>query len=1039
MDRQQFIDLSPFKRRITAVIAILIGHRSRIASFLVIGTWLLLPPSTVRAAQKTAGIPAIRHPAYPSSANGNAFQAAPYRSHAPKADTDAGYPRYWWLSTITLLGVLGLMISKSYRLKQRYIRLQDKLNQELAQIKRFEAIQQEHLNFMETLFNTIPGSIFYKDRTGQYLGCNDTFCEWTGLRQEEVVGHDARELFDAALAGKYEQMDRELIDNPGMQSYEYTIAHPNGESREVLFHKATYFDSRGEVSGVVGVAVDITERKRAEAELERSRQILASTFEALQDLLLVVDKDLNIVMSNWKDYDYIQYEQKELRRCFEIFMQRNSTCMNCHAKEVFDTGQTKINTFYNNDDGKTREITISPIFNAQDEVEMVVEHVRDVTIYKNTERKLRELNSQLTSVLDAATQLSIIATDPDGIITVFNRGAELMLGYSAEDMIGKKTPFILHDEKEAIEHADRLSEEIGDRIEGFDAFVFRARNGDHETREWTHVRKDGRRISVNLTITAMRDEHGEVIGFLGLGEDVTERIKAEKDLRESEERLQTIFASVQTGLILVEPGEHVIVDANAAALHMLDRDIEEILGKPCHQFLCTYTPDQCPIKMDQDSAQHFEDEFRTRDGTTFPVLRTTTPIILNGHPHLLVSVIDITQIKEAELALARERSLLRSLIDSVPDIIFYKDTNSRYLGCNTAFELYVGRQEEELIGKTDYDLVPMEVARSYRAYDRRVLLRRQPRNNEEWIEYYDGRKILLDTLKTPFIGPDGELLGLIGISRDITERKRAETELAQAKLAAENANRSKSEFLANMSHELRTPLHGILSFASFGIKKHEQAERTKLCEYFTNIRHSGEILLELLNDLLDLAKHESGKMVYEVASFDMAQVVCDMIDEFSSLIGERQIHVVYEPNDGPLNLFADLTRIKQVMRNLLSNAVKYSPRGGTIEIMTMIEADRLIVQICDQGPGIPEDELDEIFEKFIQSKNTKKGAGGTGLGLAICREIIKAHQGRIYATNNKVYGATFTFELPMHGIDDKASSCLLSADETTAAIETIVR
>jgi signal transduction histidine kinase len=256
---------------------------------------------------------------------------------------------------------------------------------------------------------------------------------------------------------------------------------------------------------------------------------------------------------------------------------------------------------------------------------------------------------------------------------------------------------------------------------------------------------------------------------------------------------------------------------------------------------------------------------------------------------------------------------------------------------------------------------------------------------------------------------------------EVSERKRAEhelkqqaTELEQARIVAEAANQAKSIFLANMSHELRTPLHGILGFARRGLKKATSASPEALHGYFTQINQSGEVLLTLLNDLLDLAKLEAGKMLFAFEPVSLHVILGSVADEFRSLIAERRLTVQYRASEDLPDVTIDQGKIMQVIRNLMSNAVKFSPSGGTITLSVQVEAESILVAVVDQGPGIPTAELDTVFDKFVQSSATMTGAGGTGLGLAICREILIAHDGHIWAENRPEGGARFCFTLPLH-------------------------
>ena len=335
--------------------------------------------------------------------------------------------------------------------------------------------------------------------------------------------------------------------------------------------------------------------------------------------------------------------------------------------------------------------------------------------------------------------------------------------------------------------------------------------------------------------------------------------------------------------------------------------------------------------------------------------------------------------------------------DQILEVIS-RDGLFRHLSRAFFREIFLKRPIREFVEMWCGDVLRLEADCTINRAAELALARPHEQAFEPILIDYNGRAGLLDT--QVLLVAQAQLLSL---SRLVEEQRDA----------AETANRSKSEFLANISHELRTPLHGILSYARFGLNETVTAEQGELHEFFHNVDHCAENLLHLVNDLLDLSKMEAGRMTFEFRRADVSELVEVVIDEFRSLCAEQKVEIRYERPDEATTTMVDPDRIQQVVRNLLANAVKFSPPSGAICVRLRRVGKAMLLSVRDEGPGIPPDEVEAVFDKFVQSSKTKSNKGGTGLGLAICREIVGGHKGRIWAENNAEVGCIFYVELPI--------------------------
>ncbi|MGI6415745.1 MAG: response regulator [Thermoguttaceae bacterium] len=372
------------------------------------------------------------------------------------------------------------------------------------------------------------------------------------------------------------------------------------------------------------------------------------------------------------------------------------------------------------------------------------------------------------------------------------------------------------------------------------------------------------------------------------------------------------------------------------------------------------------------------------------------------------------ELNEANQQLSRERFLLDTLLDQSPDYIYFKDTASRFLRVSKALAEYLGFDSPaEAVGKTDFDVFRIDLAECYRKDEERIMATGQTVvDKEEQQTGRAGEPICMSTTKVPLRDELGRIVGTFGISRDITERKKAEVELARAKAEAEAASRAKSDFVANMSHEIRTPMNAIIGMTELVLETpldHSQRE------YLRMVLESSESLLSILNDVLDFSKIEAGKLDLERAPFDLREVVGDTMKSLAFRAHMKGLELACRIDPGvPERLVGDGGRLRQVVVNLVGNAIKFTESGEVVlELSGELLSDqsaRLLVSVRDTGIGIPEQRRQGIFNAFEQADlSTTRRFGGSGLGLAISNRLVEMMGGRIWLESTPGEGSTFYF------------------------------
>lgn len=395
--------------------------------------------------------------------------------------------------------------------------------------------------------------------------------------------------------------------------------------------------------------------------------------------------------------------------------------------------------------------------------------------------------------------------------------------------------------------------------------------------------------------------------------------------------------------------------------------------------------------------------------------------------------VQIAERQRAEAEARRQRSTLLALINAIPDPIWFKDTEGRYVGINQACAELFGRPSSEVEGKRDEELLHPDWAQSRVEHDLTALNWTGPYESEGFSIYPDGRRVVFDTLRTTFYDDQGQLLGLVGVSRDITLRKQAEDELGKAKELAEEAARLKSDFLANMSHEIRTPMNAIIGMSHLALKT-ELNPRQR--DYLGKIQQAGQHLLGIINDILDFSKIEAGKLAIEHIDFDLQQVLENLANLIGDKVAAKGLELIFNLDPAlPRQLVGDPLRLGQILINYANNAVKFTEQGE-VEVLIRLEHEDeaqgqvlVYLGVRDTGIGLNEEEKGRLFESFQQADNsTTRKYGGTGLGLAISKSLAEAMGGSVGVDSQPGRGSLFWCRLPLGIARNQAQPLLPQAD-----------
>ena len=433
---------------------------------------------------------------------------------------------------------------------------------------------------------------------------------------------------------------------------------------------------------------------------------------------------------------------------------------------------------------------------------------------------------------------------------------------------------------------------------------------------------------------------------------------------------------------------------------------------------------------------------RAKDGSFYWVAATIVPFLdEEGQPYQYAGIrTDITRSKQMRDELEEQLHFVQELIETIPLPTYFKDVRGRYIGMNRAFETTFLCRRDELIGRSIFDIAPLDIedARYHDQRDRELFINSQPQSYERRMRWGNGGWRDMFYQKAPLTHADGSVRGLIGLISDVTELRRAEQEALRAKEQAEAANRAKSDFLANMSHEIRTPMNGVIGMTELVLDTDLNDEQR---EYMRIVKSSAESLLTVINDILDFSKIEAGKMQIEQTTFNLSDQIGETLKSLALRAHQKGLEIICQmAPELPAWLVGDPGRLRQVLVNLLGNAVKFTEHGEiVVKVAPSGDGRRVRFSVIDSGIGIPANKLDHIFEAFAQQdSSTTRRYGGTGLGLTISARLVEMMEGRIWVESQPGKGSAFHFTARLVASNEQPETRPISGDQLANLVALVV-
>jgi PAS domain S-box-containing protein len=875
----------------------------------------------------------------------------------------------------------------------------------------------ERASFLESILeSSTEYSIVAYDLHGTILAWNEGARRIYGYEPEDVIGkaksfilHDPTDV-----ASGYAQRLLDETCTLGKWSGELKRVRRNGVRFSAFVTITLRRDVAGNPVGFTMISRDLTEARHLQSELKESQEYNPGLIESNIDALMTTDplgiiSDVNRRMCEMTGY----LRGQLIGSPFKNFFSDPQRAEDGIRKVLADDRVTNYELVMRSRSGTETAVSYNATtFRGTDgRLKGVFAAAREITHRKGLEVDLLQAQNYTRGLIEASVD-ALLTVDPNGVITDVNEQTAKLTGYNRKQLIG--SPFV-----DLFTEPERASAGVRQTFD----------NGVVTNYELVLRARSGRKLPVSFNAAVFRDAGGAVAGILAAARDITQQKQIEQTMREQQTYTRSLIESNIDALMTTDT-LGIITDVNRQMCAVTGRPRQELIGTPFKNYFTDphRAEDGIRTVLAEDRVTDYELTIRAKNGKeTVVSYNATTFRGADGHLRgVLAAARDITAQKQLEEQIRRQNrelteatAFLNNVLESSTEYsIIAKDLNGNILAWNEGARRNYGYTPEEMVSKQNSRVLhtPEDVASGRVQELLETALRTGKAEGTFERVRKDGERFTASVAVTLRRGANGSPIGFVLISKDITEQKQLEEqlrrkneELEEQNRRVQEANRLKSEFLANMSHELRTPLNAIIGFSEMMYDSKAGPVTNAQHEYLGDILASGRHLLQLINDILDLAKVEAGRMDFYPEPVDLAQIVAEVRDILRSLAVDKGIEIATEVDPSLTSVVIDPAKLKQVLYNYLSNALKFTADRGRVTVrMTPADFDEFMLEVEDTGIGISSEDQGRLFVEFQQlDASSAKKYQGTGLGLALTKRIVEAQGGELGMRSVPGVGSTF--------------------------------